>query len=439
MEFALNSRLVVAAILTLLGVLPVYAQPTANPAVWQGGYAPTVLVNNGTLSDPYATINSPTTIPRLGDGLILPTSWSLQDRFWYRIEYLRWQTEGMDVPVLATTSPIGTAQNQAGVLGEPDTRVLFGGGEINGSSVNGWRTGGGFWFREGRWAIESEFFGLERQDDRFAGAGDGSTILARPFFSTNIGNQSSQLISYPNVVSGNLRIFSDTKLRSFMINARAALMPGHAPPCDPCAPVSQRDRLDWLAGFRYVKLEDRLTFGSNLTSLVPTAPGSIVLSEGFETRNEFSGLQLGFVHQMNFRRVWLESLLRVAIGNNEQRVRIFGNSSITESGVTNNFRGGLLAQTTNIGVFRRDQFSMIPEVGLTLGFRATNRIHATIGYSVFYFPNVVRAGDQIDTSLNTNLFPPPLAPPSGAARPRFRFVETDYWAHGLNLGGELRF
>ena len=81
---------------------------------------------------------------------------------------------------------------------------------------------------------------------------------------------------------------------------------------------------------------------------------------------------------------------------------------------------------------------MIPEFGLTLGFRFTRRFHGTIGYSVVYFPNVVRAGDQIDRDLNPTLFAPETAF-VGAPRPTFRFEDTSFYAHGLNLGGEFRF
>ena len=81
---------------------------------------------------------------------------------------------------------------------------------------------------------------------------------------------------------------------------------------------------------------------------------------------------------------------------------------------------------------------MVPEVGLTAGLRVTDWLYGTIGYSVLYYPNVVRAGDHIDRDVNPNLIPPEQ-PISGALRPQFRFVETDYWAHGLNLGAEFRF
>ena len=49
------------------------------------------------------------------------------DRFWLSAEYLLWWEKSANLPPLATTSPQGTAYNQAGVLDQPGTTVLFGG------------------------------------------------------------------------------------------------------------------------------------------------------------------------------------------------------------------------------------------------------------------------------------------------------------------------
>ncbi|MGI9428364.1 MAG: BBP7 family outer membrane beta-barrel protein, partial [Bythopirellula sp.] len=111
--------------------------------------------------------------------------------------------------------------------------------------------------------------------------------------------------------------------------------------------------------------------------------------------------------------------------------------------------GGLLTQNFahpdgfnvgNIGVFERDEFSMIPEVGLTLGYNVTPRLKVTGGYSLLYWSNVVRPGDQIDLDVNANLLRRDGVPdPDTIVRddhPRFVFRQTDLWAQGLNFGAE---
>jgi hypothetical protein len=40
--------------------------------------------------------------------------------------------------------------------------------------------------------------------------------------------------------------------------------------------------------------------------------------------------------------------------------------------------------------------------------------------------------------INPNLLPPVANPTTGTNRPGFAFDTTDYWAQGINLGGEYR-
>ena len=359
---------------------------------------------------------------------------AIDSRLWLRGEWLYWDTEGMDSPVLVTTSTDGTPRATAGVLGESGVSNVFGGGKLNGSTMGGFRIAGGFWTSpQQNFAIEAEYMRLNEQNTDFRGNSDGSVILARPFFDIVAGQETAQLISFPDLVSGSINVDVDTNFNSFLLNGRAALCPGNG--CNSCG---LPDRVDLIVGYRRVELDDSVTVSESLTSQVPTAPGTINLTDRFQTENEFNGLQLGVVHRTNLQRAWLESMLRVALGNNEQTVKINGAQSITEAGFTEDFNSGLLALNTNSGTHRRDEFSMIPEVGIRLGGRLTDRLSASVGYSVIYFPNVVRAGDQIETDINTGRVEPD-GNNLGPDRPRFEFVESDYWAHGLTLGGELNF
>lgn len=359
------------------------------------------------------------------------------NRFWIRGEYLRWGTDGMDAPPLVTSSPAGTPQAQAGVLGEPGTQTLFGGGELNDDAANGVRLRSGLWLTpQSSLGIEAEYFQLFAQEDSFAASGDGAPILGRPFFDITNDRETAQLISFPGVVAGNVRATSETDLRSFLVNSRFALVPAVG---DAYGNLDVPSRADWILGYRYLKLNDDLAIQDELESLIVGAPGTIVASESFSTSNTFHGLQLGAVHHRSLNRLWLESLLRVAIGSNTQKVSIAGTTAITEGGVTETYSGDLLAQRSNIGTREESELTMIPELGLTLGLRITDRLHATVGYSILYFPNVVRAAEQIDTDVNPNLIPPESDPFTGSLRPRPLFAETDYWAHGLSVGGELRF
>ncbi|NNE00172.1 MAG: BBP7 family outer membrane beta-barrel protein [Pirellulaceae bacterium] len=376
--------------------------------------------------------------PWIGNGNLFPNAYgAVNQRLWLRGEWLLWDTKAMETPPLVTASSAGTPRETAAVLGESDTAVLFGGRQINGDTVSGFRLGGGFWITpQQNFAVEAEYFQLAEQDDGIRGGSDGSAILGRPFFDIVAGQETAQLISYPGVVAGNGSVETATNLRSILFNGRAALCPSNGTCCNTCGIP---DRVDWILGYRHMQLDDTITIRENLRSLLTSAPGTIALTDRFYTENEFHGMQLGVAHRANFQRAWLESMLRVALGVNQQTVRISGSNTITEAGLTDTLSGGLLAQRTNSGNHERDKFTMIPEVTTRLGIRLTQSLHATVGYSVIYFPNVVRAGDHIDTDVNPGLIPPEAVPLTGALRPRFRFVETDYWAHGLTLGGEWAF
>ena len=130
--------------------------------------------------------------------------------------------------------------------------------------------------------------------------------------------------------------------------------------------------------------------------------------------------------------------MRVGIGNNHQTVSIRGNTVATQNGASTNFNTGILTQRTNIGTYDRNEFTMIPELGLTLGYQFTRSVRLTTGYSMIYWGNVVRPGDQVDLDVNPNLFPPEAVPFTGALRPQFQFVSTDYWVQGLSFGAEMR-
>lgn len=132
------------------------------------------------------------------------------DRIWVEADYLLWWMKGDRIPPLVTTSPAGTARNQAGVLGVPGTTTLFGDGHTNYELRSGGMITFGYWFDDCRTCgIEANFFMLESRNAGFNAASNGSTILARPFTDATTGKQSSELISFPGLVAGNVNV-SDT-------------------------------------------------------------------------------------------------------------------------------------------------------------------------------------------------------------------------------------
>ena len=360
---------------------------------------------------------------------------------WLRAEYLLWWTDGMNTPPLVTTSTPGTARSAAGVLGASGTSVLFGGDEL----LDGGRSGGRFrlgkWLDRCQWiGFETEFLFLGDESDAFLSS-VGTQIVARPFFNTVLQRQDSELVSFPGEVDGTIAVNAETSLFSFSprfrINLACESVGGGCGSCNDCASHGSY-RFDLLLGYRYVNLEDDLNFRENLGTVDPASQTFFDLRDSFSTDNDFHGVDLGILWE-GYRGPWsLELISRIALGNNHQRVRIHGSTSTTAGATTFDEPGGLLALSSNSGSFSRDEFTVIPEVGATLGFAIAPRARVTVGYSFLYWSEVIRAGDQINLNVNPNFIPGPAVPNPGVPNPTFAFRDTDFWAHGLNLGLDYR-
>ncbi len=376
-------------------------------------------------------------------------AYGLPGRIWGSAEYLLWWADGMDLPPLVTTSPNGTPREQAGVLGAPGTLVLYGNENVLNSVQHGLRLKAGFWFDpDNRYGIQGEYFGLQNYSDRFAASGDanGLPILARPFFNVNPrdpltnafdppAREDSELIAFPNLVTGNIGVDVSTRLESGALALRTMLA------CDThCnSQGTGFSRTDMILGYRYLRLKDKLRIANRVDSLDRQFPVSFEVYDQFETSNKFHGLDLGLAWQAGWQRWTVDMLLKTAIGSVSQNVSIQGGTTITEPNLPPvAHTGGLLALPTNIGSYSRQRFAVVPEFGANARFAIMRQLHATIGYSLIYMGSVVRPGDQIDRDVNPDQLPPPIVPMAGALRPEFSFQESSYWVHGLSFGIEGR-
>ncbi len=361
-----------------------------------------------------------------------------------RGEYLRWATSGLDLPPLVTTSPTGTARAAAGVLGPPATTVLFGDSSINDDIRSGARITFGTWMGDQRGiGLEGDYFALDDESTQFTRTSLGNPILARPFFNMLTGLETAELVAFPNLISGTVNVDAMTRLQGAGARFVFPLCAGGGCVDSLLGQGARGDvyyafRCNMIAGYRFARLDDRLTIGEDLTSRDPQNPGTFQMVDQFQTENQFHGADLGMMLQSR-RGPWtLEGLVKVGIGNNRGTVQIAGSTNITQGGITDQHSGGLLAQRTNIGTYTQDQFAMLPELGLNLGLNLNPNWRITCGYTFLYWSRVLRAGDQIDLDLNPNLLPPEANPFTGPLRPRFEYHYTDLWAQGMNVGLEGR-
>ena len=132
---------------------------------------------------------------------------------WGSVEFLMWWAKGTSLPPLVTTSPAGTPQAQAGVLGFPGTSTLFG-DQLGGNKLQGGgRVTAGIWLDpDHNVAVGGRFFGLGGDTSRFNQASGGNPILAIPFFNASplINREDSLLLAYPGLSSGRVNAFLTT-------------------------------------------------------------------------------------------------------------------------------------------------------------------------------------------------------------------------------------
>lgn len=336
----------------------------------------------------------------------------LHHRIWFQAEALLWWTKGTRIPPLLST----------GALDQAGTEVLLGNKEFGGGFQGGERLSLGIWL-DGCEEIGAQltYFGLPQQAESFNITSNGNPALVRPFFDVGTGTANGHVIASPGVQQGNFTVSTSTRLDATELLLRRAIVRGGG-----C-------RIDMLAGYRHQELRDVL----DINDLTTTVGGfqSIRVFDSFHARNEFNGGELGFAAHWRAGGWSFGTDAKVGLGNTHSRISIDGSTATTVNGQTNTSAGGLLALPVNnvggnMGVHNSNQFSMVPEIGVSLGCDLTCRLKATVGYTITYWSNVARAGDQID--LNVNPLP-------AASEPQFVLRTNDYWAQGLNLGLECCF
>ena len=275
---------------------------------------------------------------------------------------------GMNLPPLVTTSPNGTPQVDAGVLGEDGTEILYG-GHTSGSNI---RSGGRLTF--GRWfdpcqrlGIEGDYFKLEDERTGFTQTSTGDPILARPFYDVTTGQESSELVAFPNVIQGTVSAEHVTRLEGAGVRAmwNLACGDGCGTSCITCCPVPTGYRFDALLGYRVLRLVDDVHVVEDLVSTDTAQPaGAFIVRDSFQTENQFHGVDFGTSLRFCKGCFTLDLLSKLALGNVRSRIDIDGSTVITQKGQAETFQGGLLAQRTNIGSYEFNEFAAVPELGV---------------------------------------------------------------------------
>lgn len=362
-------------------------------------------------------------------------------KYWVSAEYLLWWMKTGQTPELVTTSP----STSFGILGQPGTRALIGGRGLDRDPHHGARFTAGMWLdccqTKG---FEIGYFFLANRSTECSAGGDGtatSATVARPFLDATTGRENSQLVSFPNVLAGTATVRSTARLQGVTPNALCNLC--CCSPTDCCDPRGYR--VDLLVGPRFYNLEEDVSIREDLrvaNSVAVLGGSRINIRDVFDTENRFYGGFVGGRAEYWMDKWFANATGGIALGSTNQVVRINGNTVITPpTGAVVSRSGGLLTQRTNIGRYSRNEFTYIPEVNFNVGYQVTENLRAYVGYTLIWWSDVVRPGDQIDRVVNPTQLPTLGGQGTlvGPARPTFQFNDSSFWTQGLNVGLQLRF
>lgn len=326
---------------------------------------------------------------------------------WGRDEYLGWWMSGMRVPALVTTNPSALP-----TLDDPNTIVLLGDQDINDGARSGGRFMLGMWFDEcGTRGMNVTYLGLGSKLTRYYADTDSYAWLGRPYFDIEDSADAVGVIGSPEgQTTGWVSAWAETRFQGMEVVYRRA------------AKRSACVDADFTIGWRWLQLTDDLSISQSVDS-----GATLNLTDHFETRNNFHGAVFGLQWARPLSPCWtLESTGSFSIGNTYSVVRING----TRTGDPDQ---GLLAMDSNSGTHKATSLASIVELGLSLKRRFHCGIEATFGYSLVYWSDVMRAGDQIDLDVD------PRQIPEAAPHPSVPMCSTDFWAQGLHVGLEYTF
>jgi hypothetical protein len=310
---------------------------------------------------------------------------------WLNADYLLWWIKNNRVPTIVTPG----VEGDFGILGPATPQVLYGGGNANDGALSGGRFGLGLWL------LENQAIGLE---GNYFFLGQHSVSLA-----------SGQEASFPDgTPPGTFHVSLSSFLQGAEVNALSNLA------------RSGVFRLDFLAGFRYLQLDEKLHVSQDFLSADFSEEDT--WDDEFRTHNHFYGGQIGARAEYMYQRFFLDVVGKVALGATNQQVAIaggltqativdgtdpFGNS-VENVQIAHSANGGLLTQPAS---YSRDRFAVVPEFGFDVGYQFTSFLRASLGYTFLYWSSVARPGDQVGGVPHA----------------------TGFWAQGLDLTLALNF
>lgn len=370
---------------------------------------------------------------------VIPSRTGPWQQLWLRGGYTLWRIG--DGPVSTPLVTTGTGE-LPGVLGDPNTVILYGGDKIDYGTFQGFSINGGIWLDQDHLnglGFGLQIFGTRTASAVFSSNGVDGLQLSRPFFDStqNLPFQNSIVqVSTNDGRAGTFSVTNNAEVGGFDFFYLRNLA------------YNSQFTLNGLIGYRFFQLKEKL----DMVQFSQTIPGSqaqpllldnievnsLLLRDSFHTKNQINGVEVGLQGEVNYGILFAGGTAKVTFGANQQTLNING-STTSDDGTT--FPGGLLALTPNIGQDRTSQFVIMPELNAYLGVQLSRNVRVQLGYDWLYINNVIRPGSQIDPSINQRYLPSSqfFNDLSGPVVPRLQQVKNDFVATGVSLSIEVQF
>ncbi|MEI8372094.1 MAG: BBP7 family outer membrane beta-barrel protein [Planctomycetota bacterium] len=375
-------------------------------------------------------------------------------RFWFRGEYLNWQTSGSHLPLLVASD------DGEGYM------PIFGDREIRNGSHEGYRINFGMWLDCTHcWGLEADYIDVTGRPDNYDSGlvtGNGSITatnpltIIRPYYGPDpsyVDGPQRNIVGLSNAVTGRVTVETNDYFQSAGLWLRHQLRAsewstnnGDVNWTDSCA---RTFRLDAIGGYRFARLVDKVNIHHDETDVSGAVDqGGIgnsttyIYDDNYRAGNTFNGGELGFNAVYTHGRWSLDVVSKTAIGFNSQYVKMY-NRGVRDNRDNVPEPPDVVVQGTGydnrqVQPFSQNRFSAIPELNVTGGYQITDHVKFTVGYDLLYWSAVVRAADQIPVEPTTGLpYGTQVGVNSTAPEPTMK--ESHFWAQGLRVGGEYRF